>query len=107
MEAAQPPKKLPQRKLKKQSSRKLKSVTSPARPQAVHHPTLRALMTLHPTPTWTPTQVMKMSKGDDAAKKATKKRRKAKKKKKAKKLAKKILAGGRFPSTKNTCYVMV
>jgi hypothetical protein len=48
-----------------------------------------------------------MSKGDDAAKKATKKRRKAKKKKKAKKLAKKILAGGRFPSTKNTCYVMV
>jgi hypothetical protein len=49
-----------------------------------------------------------MSKGDDAAKKATKKRRKAKKKKKkAKKLAKKILVGGRFPSTKNTCYVMV
>jgi hypothetical protein len=46
----------------RESSRRLKSVTSPAKLQAVHHPTLRAPMTLHPTPTPTPIQVMKMSK---------------------------------------------
>jgi hypothetical protein len=46
-----------ERERERESSRQLKSVISPARLQAVHHLTLRALMTLHSTPT----QVMKMS----------------------------------------------
>jgi hypothetical protein len=65
VEATQPPKKLPQKKLKRERERELKAaqvgdLTSKA--QAVHHPILRAPTTLHPTLTRTPTQVMKMSK---------------------------------------------
>jgi hypothetical protein len=89
MEATKPPKRSPLRKLKKESSRKPKPVTSLGKIQAA--PMKRSDDSSSDSDSDSHSSDEDVKDGDDAARKAAKKRRKAKRKKKAKKMAKKLL----------------
>jgi hypothetical protein len=93
MEATQPLKKLPQKKLKRESSRKHKLVTSLARlPSRTPSYIESSDDSSFDSDSDSDSSDEDAKEGDDPVKKAAKKRRKAKKqKKKAKKMAKKLL----------------